>query len=682
MCALQEAKAKEQCDRLVPRCSQCAAARVECKGFSSVDQNVDLPRSVTQFLESQIAALEIELSGGDNPAQNTPSFDVAANSAAELVPAPQPSAIAIARSKPALPVDPLTDDIIQSMEMAAAISATIPTDPALTDLVSRVRMGLTPSLVLPAVTGASPESRRAVVSTGVEEERVECTTLLTLPDHVIQALIHKYVVHVLPLTPIFLAEDINRHLDAVRAKLRQHHTGRPPERVEPSFDFLILSLVLAIASTLGCAKSQHESRCIAFSEILFREGIGHLSTGMPFPNELAGIQATLLILQYAEINPKCGNIWILSGAAMRSCVELGLHREPRGTIIQGHDTVKQRRRVFWSAYCMDRMVSPALQRPLSIPDRSINTLYPTSIPTSVAPSSRGSPPTVSGLATVRLIEYCRLQSELTEVHFQSKPLTEDWAAWVADMERALNRWYREGSKPDDNDEFAYAYGLVRLHRPSPRMVMPPKQSLVAAFDAACKSAKHQHENIASGIFRRLWLASHQTAETSMVAVFCLRHAFDHIVASYTLADLFDMTKRFISNLLTLAAQGWGEIATFAATVDRLLSPLINAAMKKDPLSLLSYPQDMDDELDNFLIPKASSQDAFRPVAFPTHLPPFDMNMDLDFFDPNDLFQDTFADIDDQQHWGSIDFAGTDPWPPDLVVPEHTPQSPDEIQVGC
>lgn len=594
-------------------------------------------------------------------------MDAVVESSAESVPAAQPSLTT--RSSRAL--DTLEDDIIQSLEMAAAISATIPTDPALTDLVSRVRMGLTPSLVLPAATSTSPESRRAVISTGIEQDRVECSTLLTLPDHVIQALIQKYVGHVLPQSPIFLSEDINRHLEAVRTKLRQHNNGRSPEHVEPSFDFLILSLILAIASTLGCAKSQHESRCIAFSEILFREGIGHLSTGMPFPNELAGIQATLLILQYAEINPKCGNIWILSGAAMRSCVELGLHREPRGTIIQDASNIDRRRRVFWSAYCMDRMVSPALQRPLSIPDSSIDTLYPKPIPSSSPRLSQGGTLTPNRPSTVRLIEYCRFQSELTEVHFQSKPMTQEWATWVADMERALHRWYRGGSKPEGSDEFAYAYGLMRLHRPSPRMMMPSQQSLVAAFDAACKSAKHQHESITGGVFRRMWLASHQTAETSMVAVFCLRHAFDLIVASYALADLFDMTKMFISNLLTLAAQGWGEIATFAATVDRLLSPLINAAMRKDSSLPLSYPSDMDNELNNFLIPKASSQDAFL-AAFPNHLAAFDAGMDLDMLDPNDLFLEAFADIGDQQHWESIDFAaGADPWPPeDLVVQEH------------
>ncbi|KAK4935000.1 hypothetical protein LTR10_023868 [Elasticomyces elasticus] len=642
----------------------CPARVAGSENRGVADQNVDVPRSVIHFLESQIAQLEIELSTCGLPGQATSGVTI--DSGLESVQASR--SCEASQQSPAIALDALENEIIQSMEIGAAISATIPIDPALTDLVSRVRMGLTPSLVLPAMTGTSPESRRAVVSTDVEEERVECSTLLTLPDHVVHALVNKYVGHVLPQTPIFLSEDINRHLEGVRTKLRQHGAGRPLERVEPSYHFLILYLVLAIASTLGCAKSQHESRCIAFSEILFREGIAHVSTGMPFPNELAGIQATLLMLQYAEINPNCANIWILSGAAMRSCVELGLHREPRGTILKDPRAVHQRRRVFWMAYCMDRMVSPALQRPLSIPDTNINTLYPTPLEVPIAQPSGGSSASMRRPPMVRLIEYCRIQSELTEVHFQSKPLARAWNTWVADMERTLNQWYREDPRPDDSVELAYTYALVRIHRPSPRMIMPPAESLVAAFDAACKTAKHQRESITGGFFRRLWLASHHTAETSMVAVYCLRHSFDEIVAAYSIAELFDMTKGFTSNLLTLAAQGWSEIATFAATLERLLSPLINAAMRKDSSASLSYPAELDDELNYFLLPKSASQDAFLGGAFPMHLPDLDMHMDFDMLNANDLFLEAFADISDQQHWTSLDTAAAAGAGPGLAVP--------------
>lgn len=53
---------------------------------------------------------------------------------------------------------------------------------------------------------------------------------------------------------------------------------------------------------------------MAFSGSLFSEGINHLSSNAPFPNELAEIQSTLLILQHAI------------SVVMGYCLELGLYR--------------------------------------------------------------------------------------------------------------------------------------------------------------------------------------------------------------------------------------------------------------------------------------------------------------------------------------------------------------------
>lgn len=533
------------------------------------------------------------------------------------------------------------------------IGATIPNDPSLTDLVSRVRMGLTPSSVLPAITGPSPEDRRGVVSVALEGGYVDCSTLLTLPDHVIQTLIRKFIRHVVPQTPILLPSEITSHLGIVLAKLRNTGAGRPPERLEPSFDFLVIYIILAISSTLGCAKSLNESRCVAFSEILFREGTAHLSASLPFPNELAGIQATLLILLYAEINPNCGNIWILTGAAMRSCVDLGLHREPSRGIIEEESAMELRRRVFWMAYCMDRTVSPALQRPLSIPDSNINALYPSSVDGQISPV--GEDPSVPVLTspTVRLIEYNRIQSQLTEIHFQGKPLNQNWSDWLADMEQSIDRWFQGALNPDDETEFARAYCLLRLHRPSPRCPMPTKEGLVAAFGAACKSATYHKELITNGVIRRMWLASHQTAETAMVAVFCLRHALDDIVETYSVAEIFDMTKSFTSNLLTLSARGWAEISSFAATFEQLLAPLLAAVFRKTSAESLAYPAELDAELNNFLLPRTVSLDSLFAGNLSARTPDFELGIDMDNLMADEWFLEAFGINNDQFGWDDL-----------------------------
>lgn len=612
----------------------------------------DVPRSIVQFLESQIAEWEIEISTQkDTGRVVAPPLDASCTDGGALDCLSQAAGI-YEESRRRQLQDDLEANIIHSSEFRAMVGATIPTDPALTDLVSRVRMGLTPSFVLPVITGQSPESRRVPVATTPEGRCVDASTLATLPDHVIHTLVRKYVRCILPQASVMLPSDVDRHLDIVLAQMREFRPGRSTEKVEPSFSFLVIYIILAISSTLGCAKSQHESRCIAFSEILFREGISHLSTSLPFPDDLAGLQATLLILQYAEINPKCANIWILNGSAMRSCLELGLHREPVRAIALDDAMVDLRRRVFWTAYCLDRTVSPALQRPLSIPDSVINARVPTDLAS--GPDEANQASKHSGR---RWIEHCRIQSELAEVHFQGKPLNRGWSDWVADMDRTLTCWYRQEQSPDDAVEFAYTHGLVRLHRPSPRNPMPSAESLMSAFEAACRSAKYKREPILSGFVRKLWLAAHNTAETAMVAIFCLRHAFDQIVAKYSVTELFDMTKTFTANLLTLAAQGWPEISNFAATFEKLLAPLLHSVLTKAGSPVIAYPAELDAELNNFLLPGPTPNDAYFGAGFSTNM--FEIGGGGDDLNWDDGFLEAFGSTADGYGWDEMNFGNTE-----------------------
>lgn len=58
------------------------------------------------------------------------------------------------------------------------------------------------------------------------------------------------------------------------------------------------------------------------------------------------------------------------GAAMRLCIELGLHRKPRRTVPSVIGEMDKRR--FWTAYFLDRDISIALGRPPSISDHDID----------------------------------------------------------------------------------------------------------------------------------------------------------------------------------------------------------------------------------------------------------------------------------------------------------------------
>lgn len=86
-----------------------------------------------------------------------------------------------------------------------------------------------------------------------------------------------------------------------------------------------------------------------------------------------GLQAILLLIWYSLLNPEKGSIWYLVGLATRTCVDMGYHNEHNAQIEQLDALeIDMRRRLFWCAYKMDRLLSQSLGRPPSIPDGFIN----------------------------------------------------------------------------------------------------------------------------------------------------------------------------------------------------------------------------------------------------------------------------------------------------------------------
>jgi hypothetical protein len=503
------------------------------------------------------------------------------------------------------------ESVIGSGELQAMISATIPMGPSLTDVVQRIRMGLTPSLIVsPSTTGIDLQSPDPTVALGRqhrEEEEVDASALDGIPRQIVYALVNKYVQRSLPVHPFLYEPTVWDQLNRVLRKLPQKEESEeeveaaqpsPTPTVKIDYDFLVIYLILATSVVLGSATAGHAARCLAFSESLFREGIRHLSKITPYPSDMAGIQVTLLILQYASVNPKMGNVWILSGLAMRDCLELGFHRE----VADGSDplTVDLRRRIFWTAYYMDRSVCAALRRPFSIPDLAINAQLMSILPdrciTSTGLLEDGSPP-AKGLA-LRWIQYRQLQSYIVEVHFQGRPLDDGqtWEDWLAVLEQRLLQWYHSDLVHDGWTEFVFFHGLVMLHRPSPRMPFPHAVSLSAAFEAGSASAQSCREQILSGYFPRPFLAGNHMFATALVILFCLRYNYDNIAAKYSAPQIFELTKLFTSNLLAISAQGWSEIAEYAGIYERFLAPLLDSILTRDNPVANVYTPEQDAEL--------------------------------------------------------------------------------------
>ena len=97
---------------------------------------------------------------------------------------------------------------------------------------------------------------------------------------------------------------------------------------------------------------------------------------------LTTIRATLLLVYYAFRGNTGSSIYQLSRHAMSLVLELGLHRRSGTDDLDPYEA-EQRKRVFWSAYAFDRIVSQFARRPFSVTDGDVDIELPLDIDSGV-----------------------------------------------------------------------------------------------------------------------------------------------------------------------------------------------------------------------------------------------------------------------------------------------------------
>jgi len=116
-------------------------------------------------------------------------------------------------------------------------------------------------------------------------------------------------------------------------------------------------------------------------EKFFMKALQYISAARE-SHSLHNIEAMTLLVLYNLRSPSNSGIWYMVGLAMRSAVDIGLHREAYSAKL-GIYEVQLRRRLFWSIYYLDRVVALSLGRPFSIADRDIDVSLPYDIDDSI-----------------------------------------------------------------------------------------------------------------------------------------------------------------------------------------------------------------------------------------------------------------------------------------------------------
>ncbi|ORY32288.1 fungal-specific transcription factor domain-domain-containing protein [Naematelia encephala] len=92
--------------------------------------------------------------------------------------------------------------------------------------------------------------------------------------------------------------------------------------------------------------------------------------------DILSVQALILLGIYSLYDPSDISLWHVVGLGSRIAVEVGLHRHQDSPSKEA----EQRKRVFWSLYSLDRLISNALGRPFALPDADIDVERPSPLP--------------------------------------------------------------------------------------------------------------------------------------------------------------------------------------------------------------------------------------------------------------------------------------------------------------
>ena len=331
---------------------------------------------------------------------------------------------------------------------------------------------------------------RLILSACTKDELPQGTTKALPQRYIAQALIQHYLSNIFALLPMFDEASFYASVDNVYS--------RDVRKADP-LDHWMVRMVLAIASA-----SMSEQR----GDQHYIEGIGHVCAALEHaetvlhPGNITGVQALILLTEYALLDPQHFDSWSLIGAASRAMSDLGLHQDPPKGTPMTKFKLDLRRRVFHCVYALDRSTSLVQARAFSFSDDSAKVKIPfqkqpSSAPSSPQPNSGPQPAPGSqqklwnqtNEQALDHITFRQLQSKWYTDLFQSgRARWQDPYSYLWDTCDKMRRWF-EGMSPTTPPniraffELDLLYSYVFVLSPSPKIptILPFAQKLIFEY---------------------------------------------------------------------------------------------------------------------------------------------------------------------------------------------------------
>jgi hypothetical protein len=230
------------------------------------------------------------------------------------------------------------------------------------------------------------------------------------------------------------------------------------------------------------------------------------------------IEAMTLLVLYNLRSPSNSGIWYMIGLAMRTCVDLGLHREAHYGNVPPYEG-QLRRRLFWTVYFLERVIAVSLGRPYSIADRDIDASLPLEIDDTVrddgliartlavspSPTFQASRPSSNITLAVQCIRLKRLESHIQGTIYRVDRPIASLVSKISPTLRLLEDWHR-ALPPATAYEQDYLnmhyYKAVRWLLQPFLMILPPTDQRIAlclqASGQICQIFKRLHQRDSYG----------------------------------------------------------------------------------------------------------------------------------------------------------------------------------------
>lgn len=302
-----------------------------------------------------------------------------------------------------------------------------------------------------------------------------------------------------------------------RAEILQRHADRfVQDNTSPQDQYgtFKIYMIYAIGATMLKLTERYE---YTLPENFFMTALQYISAARE-SHSVHNVEAMTLLVLYNLRSPSNAGIWYMIGLAMRTCVDLGLHREAHYRNVPPYEG-QLRRRLFWTVYFLERVIAVSLGRPYSIADRDIDAALPLEIDDTVRDDNliartlavsrsatfQASRPSSNITLAVQGIRLKRLESYIQEAIYRvDRPI----ASLVLEINptlKMLEDWHSTlpPSTPYENDflDMHYYKAVRLLLQPFLTILEPTDQRISLCLNASgtiCQIFKRLHQRDSYG----------------------------------------------------------------------------------------------------------------------------------------------------------------------------------------